>query len=467
MIGRPEDVGLRWRLLGLIVMLGIAAAGGAFCFWTRHPPIPEIPLEGQEPEVADAVTSARANLIAHPRSSQAWGMLGRVLLANEFRLDVALECFGNASRLDPQNPRWPYFSAGILSVDQGQPKEAVVQLMRAVQLQKNESSPPAAPRLMLAELLTLLGEGKQAEGHYYTVLNVDPDNVRAHYGLGMLAAGHGDWELSRTHFEACLNSPEARQKAAAQLAAVCVHLEDQQGATRYATLAAHMPKDFNWTDPYVAEHMQLAVRKRDRYHTVESLEAQGKFDQAVQILMRMVAQSPDDYLPHLTLGRILPQMGQLEKGEEHLLIARRLAPDKIQINYLLSLIYFNRGEAIARQRPGDTEQAKELFEQSAASAREVLAQKPDYGFAHMSLGLALRQLGQRDQAIAEFREAVHCNPEYADIHLFLGETLAQASDFAEARFHLKQAKLLASPSDPRPQAALDQLSAQQDRNMEP
>jgi tetratricopeptide (TPR) repeat protein len=152
-------------------------------------------------------------------------------------------------------------------------------------------------------------------------------------------------------------------------------------------------------------------------------------------------------------------MGQLDEAEQHLLKARDLAPDKIQINYLLSLVSFNRGEAISRQRDGDPEKAKAYFESAAKLARDVLVQRPDYGFAHMSLGLALKQLGQQAESVQELREAVHCNPEYADIHLFLGEALAQEGNIAEARFHLQQAKLLANPNDPRPKAALEKLPA--------
>jgi tetratricopeptide (TPR) repeat protein len=466
MNGRSVTSNWKWWLIGLTVILLSGAAAGIF-FWPVPRPIPEIPLEALDREVADAVAVARAELLANPRSANAWGGLGRVLLANEIRLDDALACFQEAARLDPRNPRWPYFSAGILLVDKGQPEEAVVHLERAVALEQDNPTAPVAPRLLLAETLLLLGDEEQAQGHYYTVLKADPDNPRAHYGLGQLASAQGDWELSRTHLEQCLNSPEARQKAAAKLATVCERLGDKEGAARYASFASRMPKDFDWHDPYVAEHAQLAVRKRDRYRTVENLEAQGEFGKAASVLSRLVEENPDDYLPHVMLGRILPQMGQLEKGEQHLLRARKLAPDKIQINYLLSLVNFNRGEAISRQPDGDQERAKAFFEAAAESARDVLEQKPDYGFAHMSLGLALKQLGQPAESLAALRKAAHCNPEYADIHLFLGEALAEAGEVAEARFHLQQAQLLANPNDQRPKAALDKLPADGDPPADP
>ena len=36
----------------------------------------------------------------------------------------------------------------------------------------------------------------------------------------------------------------------------------------------------------------------------------------------------------------------------------------------------------------------------------MLARKPDYGYAHMALGLALRHLGRRAEALRELREAL-------------------------------------------------------------
>jgi tetratricopeptide (TPR) repeat protein len=452
------SAGNRWRpwLAGLAIVMLAAAALGIY-LWPRATPVPDIPLDGQEPEVAKVINAAHEETVQQPRSADAWGKLGRVLVANEFQVDIALACFQEAERLDPGNPRWPYFASGLLSVDKGLPQQALPKLERAVALGEGNIEAPSAPRLRLAETLLQLGQDEQARGQYLTVLRADPDNPRAHFGLGQIAAAAGDWQDSRTHLEACLSSPEARQKASVQLATVCERLGDKENAAKYATFAARMPKDFDWTDPYVVEHTQYAVRKRDRYKAVEGLEAQGQFGEAASLLARLVADNPDDYLPHLMLGRVLPQMGQLDKAEEHLLAAKRLSPDKIQVHYLLSLVYFHQGETITRQKNGDPQRAQAFFEKAAQAAREVLAHKPDYGFAHMSLGLALKQLGQPEESLAELREAVHCNPEYADNHLFLGEALAASGDTAQARRHLEQAQLLANPNDPRPKAALDKL----------
>jgi tetratricopeptide (TPR) repeat protein len=298
--------------------------------------------------------------------------------------------------------------------------------------------------------------------HCTQVLTADPQNVRAHYDLGILASARGDWQQARSHLLNCVGSPQARKRACAQLATVCLRLDDRANADHYATLAERLPKDFDWSDPFIAEHAQLAVRKRDRYRVAEQLEAENKMEAAARILDRLAAEYPDDYLPHLMMGRILPQMGQFDRAQQHLDKARQLAPDKIQVHYLTGLVLLRRGEVELLAKNGDRQKAVALFEASAEAARAVLTQRPDHGFAHMSLGLSLKHLGRRAEALAAFREAVHCSPEYADMHLNLGQALAEQGDLAEARPHLRQAQILASPNDRRPTEALNKYFPRDD-----
>jgi tetratricopeptide (TPR) repeat protein len=462
--------------LALLLMLGTGL--GAALWWRSRPTLPpEVPLEGLDSEVAEAVREARAEVLRVPRSGEAWGHLGRVLLANEVFPDVSIRCFEQAEGLDPNNPRWPYFCAGAL-LNLGRRDAMVPKLQRAVVLCDQTEGAPATPRLLLAETLADLGQPEAAAGHFRHGLAASPDNPRAHFGLAMLANARGAWPECRTHLEACLPSPQARKKACAQLATVCERLEDQRSADKYAALAARLPQDFTWSDPYVAEHAHLARRKRDQYRRVEELEARGRLADAVGILNHLVKRYPNDYMPFLTMGKILGQMEQYHLAEPHLQKARELAPDKIQTQYLLGLTLLKHGEALLQGTSGDRPKALALFEEAVRHSRQALTLKPDYGFAHMTLGLALKHLGRRPEALAAFRQAVHCSPEYADIHFFLGVTLAEEGslrtalaapagawavmgaalaeddDLRQARQHLEQARQIAGTQDARSAAAL-------------
>lgn len=454
MSGSPAPGHRSKRLHVLLAVLALAALAMAWKYdWLRPArAVPEIPLAGHERKVIEKVNEARAAAQRQPHSADAWAHLGRVLLANELAPDAALTCFLEAERLDANEPRWPYFSAGLLIVDR--PDKAVPKLERTLALAEPRPNPPSAPRLLLAETMVSLGQADNGAEQFRKVLATDPTNPRAHFGLGLQAYARADWPSCRTHLEACLSSPEARKKACVHLATVCERLGDTEAAGRYAKLAAVAPNDVDWRDPYVAEHLHLIVSNRGRYRVIESLEAQGQFSQALNILSGLLLDYPTDYRPHLMMGRILGQTGDLATAEQHLRKAFTMAPEKLQIHYLLSLVLFRKGEALSAK---DGTQALAVFREAAETARQVLALRPDYGYAHMALGLALKQLGQHADALIAFREAVHCNPDYADNHLFLGEALAEAGEATQARYHLEQAALLALPNDPRPQAALDKL----------
>ncbi len=456
-VSNAQKRGRKWLFLAAALLLTAGGLGAYLWSGPRAPEPPEIPLQGVEPELADVVRKARAAVLDDPRSGKAWAHLGRALLANAMHAEICFVCFREAERLDPKNPRWPYFAGGSL-LTMGKPEEAVVKLRRAVELCDRLERAPPTPRLLLAETLLSLGQNDAAEGQFREVLNQQTaEDVRAQFGLGLVAAARADWPQCRSHLETCLGSPRVRQKACTQLALVCERLEDRASADRYTKMAADFPKDLGWADPFVAEHARLGRRRQDRYRAVDELQADGRYAEAAEILRQIARERPDDYLPHVLLGRILPQMGQFEAAEEHLNKARALAPDKIQVHYLMSLVLLEKGEALLRTEGADPAKARALFEGSARAARRVLALKADYGFAHMALGRSLKHLGHAKESLAALREAVHCNPEYADNHLYLGIALREAGDLPGARSYLEQAQLLAPPQDRRPAEELKRL----------
>jgi Flp pilus assembly protein TadD len=266
--------------------------------------------------------------------------------------------------------------------------------------------------------------------------------------MGLLAIAREDWKTAQDHLVRSLGSPSCQQKARVQLAAVCSRLGDMASADEFHTQADRLPPDRDWGDPLVTEYLHYAVKKRTRYKLAEQLEAHGRFRESAAVLRPLAADYPEDYLPQLTLGKMLAQSGDFGGAEKALRKALHLAPDKVQSHYYLSLLLFKKGEEVARGGDSDRARAEELFREAASLARDALAIKPDYGYAHMALGLSLKRLGQREQALAALRQAVRCNPEFAELHFQLGETLAEEGLATEARARLEQALRFAPPGAP-------------------
>jgi tetratricopeptide (TPR) repeat protein len=452
----------RRRKLLLGAALLVMATAGVAVYLTRLRQAPPLPPEGAhdglEPAVVDVVRSARDRVLKEPHSATAWGTLGEVFLANELEEESTV-CFAQAERLDPTNPRWPYYRAGSL-LNQGDPEGALLPLRRAVE--RCGTQDPTSPHLLLGETLLTLGQLEEAEEHFRLALARQTEDPRGHFDLGLLAISRQDWDTARTHLLRCLGSPSARQKARIQLAFVCSRLGDLTSADDFQQQAGRLPKDLDWVDPFITEYMRWAVKKRDRYRLVENLEAAGRYTEAAALLQPMTEEFPEDYLPHLTLGKMLGRTGDYARAEPVLRKALRLAPDKVQVHHYLSLVLFTKAEALSRQKDEDPARARGVYQESADFARQALALKPDYGLAHMSLGLALKRLGQRAEAVAALRQAVRCTPEYAELHFYLGEALAEDGQTAEARTRLEQALRLAEPDAPwRPAArtCLDSLPA--------
>ncbi len=434
----------------LVILLAMTAVVIIrFAVPSHIPPTPpDAKGDNLEPAVAAAVRSARDQVLRQPRSADAWGDLGEVFVANELETE-SRPCFAEAERLDPGNPRWPYFQAGPL-LNRGEWEAALPYLRRAVERCSDKDEGAAAVRLLLAETLMTLGRFDEAAAQIRHVLDRIPQDDRADFDAARLALLRQNWEAARVHLLRCLGSPFARQRASAQLAAVCQRAEDSAAADRYREQAERLPKDLEWVDPFVNEYLTRAVKKRFRYRLAESLQSAGRYAEAADVVWPMAAEHPFDYLPSLMLGQCLAQTGDYRDAEAALRQALRLAPDKVQTHYYLALLLFQEGEELNKQGGEGKARAEALFREAELSARQALAVKPDFGFALMDRGLALKQLGRKTEALAALRQAVRCNPEFAELHLKLAEALAEDGQNAEARAGFEQALRLAPEAVWRP-----------------
>jgi Flp pilus assembly protein TadD len=436
------------RLLLAVMFLVVAlAATGITLRFLRPSPVPPTPPEAKgeflEPAVVRAVEVIRERVLEEPYSAQAWGDLGEVFLANELE-EESSRCFAEAERLDPSNPRWPYFQAGPL-LNRGEREAALPYLARAVERCETGGDAAATTRLRLGETLLFLGRVDEAETHISQARDSKPDDPRVLFDLGLLAIAREDWKTARAHLLRCLGSPFTQQKARVQLAAVCSRLGEAASADEFHMQAGRLPPDRDWFDPFITEYLHFAKKKRKRYKLAEQFESAGRFRDSANVLRPLAADFPDDYLPQMTLGKVLGQTGDFRGAEEALRRALQLAPDKVQTHYYLSFLLLNKGEEAIREGDSSRARAEELFREAASLARQALAIKPDYGYAHMVLGLSLKHLGERAEALAALRQAVSCNPEFAELHFHLGEALAEEGQTAEARPRLEQALRLAPP----------------------
>ncbi len=441
----------------VILLLGVLAGAAGWYCWRRYtaPVPPDIAREGIDPELAQAIEAARRRIQADPYSVQCWGDLGKLLRAAQLYLDAA-SCFAQAEKLDPKNPRWPYMQGEALRLDNK--SAALSPLQRAAALSGPPSSPPGtggeeggvAPFLRLAEVCLALGQNAEAEKQLHRALEIEPDDPAVHYNLGLLALARDDLSASLDHLKRCEHSPITQRKACIQLAAVYRRMGRTQVADEYSRKADTLRADRNWVDPYLTD--VLAVGRRARLDEVSNLEERRDYRSAVEQLKVLIEEKPE-YRLYIALERNLSQLGDINGAEQALRSALALEPEKFAANHDLSRVLWTQADKEERTNP---QRARAKFEEAAACARRALASRPDHPMSHVILGMSLRRLGKRQEALDEFRTAIQCNPNLTEGHLYLGETLVELGQVAEARASLERAKEL-SPDDSRPQAALAKL----------
>lgn len=435
----------RWRILLLWLLLLLLGVGGGVGYlvltdWTPLPAPPEAPAD-TEPRVLASLQEARQAVLESPRSGAAWGHLAGTFLANELE-DEGVACAAVAERLDPTNPRWPYYRGGVL-YNRGDRAAAVVHLRRAAACADASGPGQDAPGLLLVEAFLGLGQLEEAAAELERIRGRRPEDIRVRFDLGLLALAQEQDAAARTLFLQCLDSPFTRQKARRQLAAVARGLGDAVAARRFHQEAESAPKDAEWDDPFTREYLGRATKKRAHYRLAEQLEAQGQFLEAADLVRPLTEDDPNDALAWLALGKYLAQSRRSGQAEASLRRAVQLAPDTVQVHHYLGAHLFNEGMTAAQR--GDGAAARKRFEEAAASAQRALALKADYGVAHLTLGLALRQLARHEAALAALRQAALCNPEHGEVHFRLGEALAETNRVAEARLRLERALELAPP----------------------
>lgn len=390
----------RRMVLLLFALMALAGAGGLWWLGRDHGAAPPtIALAGVDTEVGQTITRARQELLAAPDSAANWGRLGMVLRAHSFG-DEANVCFREAERLDPAEPRWPYYRGLTLVLTE--PAEGLASLRRAVE-RMEDGSP--APRFRLVEVLLEQGLFDEAEGHLKKTLTRQPDHPRGRLLLARLAFARQDWKAAMMQAETCWQDARARKQAHLLAAEAYRRLGEKARADAIEERARTFPDDFPWPDPLVAEVDRLQVGRRMRLMQAEALEREGRGAEAVQLLEQVVQQSPGDAEAWLLLGQMQRRMGRHKESEQALekAVAKGTSVEG----------WFQLG--VTRVFLGKKREAADAF-------REVVRLKSDHVLAHHNLGICLKDIGDLEGARKAWQDALRCQPDYAPARQALDES---------------------------------------------
>jgi tetratricopeptide (TPR) repeat protein len=138
-------------------------------------------------------------LYLDPRNSRAENNLG-LILETEGKPAAAMEAYGKAIAWQEQNSplgEQPYVNLGNLLMEQGQMKEAIEPLEKAVALAPNN----AFCHMTLGVYYRKAGQMEPAQRELVRATQLEPDNAVAHYQLGRLYKEIHDLDRAKVEFD--------------------------------------------------------------------------------------------------------------------------------------------------------------------------------------------------------------------------------------------------------------------------
>ena len=365
---------MRW-LAFILILIGAVAC--------RRPAVPEIPLSGIDPVVATQISNTVAEVNAARRSGTAWGKLGMVLKSAGLPRS-ANNCFAEAEKLDPKNPRWPYFQGGYDNLQRSIARGA-----------------PELVHIRLGEVLLELGRVPDAEKHFRA----------ANYalGLGQIACAQGKWVEALPHLEKARENKYTTQAATALLASTNLRLGRTNEARALSTEAAEMPPDPPWPNAFDDELKQYAVGKRTWIEQAQEALGRSDLPAAGPIIERLVTQYPNSSEGWLYLGRACVIQSTLVVAEQALSRHLQLDPASVDGHLQMGLVRYRQNRL--------ADAAKEF--------QAALQSKPDSENAHFFLGQVLRRMGDNKGAAQSFQNALRCEPAFTAARNALDEVTAK------------------------------------------
>jgi tetratricopeptide (TPR) repeat protein len=426
----------RLRLAAAVAVLAVVMVVFFVILRPKAPTPPDIDTAALDPAVAELIQKHLRAVHAAPRSAEAWGKLGSVLMHYEFT-DETEATFARAEQLAPQEPRWPYLHG--LFIGARDVIAATEKFRRATVLTGDK---PDAPRLRLAQNLAERGLNEEAATHFQTLLQNTPGHPAARLGLARIRQSEGRLVEATNLLANCLQDPHTRHSAHALLAMMEQALGNAPAAERAARTSSTLPADAAWPDPWWHEARAGRVGHKALLEDATVMIERGSWTEAQATLGQIIRTYPQDSEAWYLMSWIFNQQQLGAEAERALREYVRLSPSSPKGYAQLAVTL--------------------LGQRRHAEAVEVLQTglklKPTWRELHSNLGYACVQLGRDEDAIGHFRNALALDPNYLPTHTALAELLARRGQIEEARDFLRRALEL-NPTDRRAKAMLDQLGA--------
>ena len=368
-------------------------------------------------------------MIQDARSLPTSGLMrGRLAMAyeNNLFMDEALITYAQAAALDPEDFRWPYFSA-LLKGRHGLYQAALDDLERAMEIDADYAPAWLWRGTWLLDLdrpLEAMTAFERADA-----LGVETE---AAFGRARVLIAQGK------HADAvALLEPLARDYRHPYIYRTLGFALRALGRTQEARTAVALGRSadpLSWRDPRAAEKAAF-VRGIGRFSFAQNLLGAGKVDDALAILETLRAEQPDETCSatghHATrtcevLNTLALAYVRAGREDEALALVRR----GLSINPDFFPFHLNIADRYRHRRELDS---------ALAHIERVIALNPSLGYGYEQRGRLLIGLGRYEEAMTALETAVRLAPERPATLLYLGMVEGELGRWPQAIEHLRRA----------------------------
>jgi len=156
-----------------------------------------------------------------------------------------------------------------------------------------------------------------------------------------------------------------------------------------------------------------------------------RYGEAIPPLREVVNKEPEHKSARLQLGRAQMEMGRDDDALENLKEAMRLNPESEIVKKALSQAHSNLSTAYGRMK--NQRESENHF-------KEAVKIIPNFGPAHLSMGICFAEMGRYDKALGKIQDALNFDKNLTvEGHYNFGEVYSKLQNTKKAIKHYKQA----------------------------
>jgi tetratricopeptide (TPR) repeat protein len=311
------------------------------------------------------------------------------------RHDEAIQSLEKAILL-PKVPISAYFHLACL-LEKSDKSRAISLYKQCISLEKTF----LAAWLHLATLLANSGETKKAKKYFREVLQLDAENVSAHFSLGKIfQSDMENFEEAVRHFEIVISVDKNHYKACCQLGILYMDKGDHKRAIEYLSQSIDLNPKYNLS------RVSIATVYFDRGNLKDSIK---HFKEAIKL-------SPNDIQALVGLGNAY---FKLKKPGDSI----KFYTQALKIDPNLSETHFNLGNSYY---------LKQDIDQAISSYKKSLELNPNKAETHYNLANALTVKNNFSQAILEFKQSIRLDPNNPDAYYNMANAYYFIDEYNEA-----------------------------------